>query len=355
VSNISFVQKSNLFKFDATSCLRNEYYYNNCTLCVELCPKNAFAVSRNKLKLFEEDCIECAACIGICPSEALEIESFDANEYCAKFSESDTKELSCKNETPCLSVFDKHHFISMVLDSKDNITCNLSFCNDCDLNKDNIVKNSIEKRVDSANIFLEHISQQKVIKKFDSEAINEKRMLFKKAYATITNEKKEYSFTKEQKKTNSITTTLKNYKLNTLIKEYIPSLESTKFDTPHGLFFDKNITFSDCTNCGDCVQFCPTKSLIASKDKQGILFQSSLCIGCEICNNICKTNAVSTNDEFDLVEIAYDRVKELVHYEMVMCHECRTPYPYRGGDPICDRCQSFFEHSPDMFTLAKDM
>jgi energy-converting hydrogenase A subunit P len=355
MSNISFVQKSNLFKFDATSCLRNEYYYNNCTLCLELCPKDAFIVSRNKLTLLEQECIECAACIGICPSEALEIESFDSNEFIEKIIQKEEKEISCKKDTPCLSVFDKHHFISMVLDGKEDIACNLSHCNDCELNKNDEIKQSIEQRIDDSNQFLQHISEHRVLKKFDSEPINEKRMLFKKAYTTITNEKRDISFTKEQKKLNTITTTLKNHRLNVLLKEYIPSLENTKFDTPYALFFDKSITFSDCTNCGDCVQFCPTSSLLATKDKQGILFQSSLCIGCEICNNICKTSAVNTNAEFDLVEIAYDRVKELVHYEMVMCHECRTPYPYRGGDPICDRCKSFFEHSPDMFTLAKDM
>ena len=64
---------------------------------------------------------------------------------------------------------------------------------------------------------------------------------------------------------------------------------------------------------------------------------------------------MNNKEGFDLISIAFDRAEELVHYELVMCHECRTPYPYKGGDPICDRCTHFVNTHANMFTLAKDL
>ena len=85
------------------------------------------------------------------------------------------------------------------------------------------------------------------------------------------------------------------------------------------------------------------------------MFTSGKCIGCSICHDICKVDAVVNIDEIDLVSLAFDRTEQLVHYEMVQCHECRCPYPYRGGDPICDRCKGFKDDFGDMMTMAKDM
>ena len=40
--------------------------------------------------------------------------------------------LSCKNNTPCLGVFDAHHMIAMALES--SVTCDMSHCAECSLN-----------------------------------------------------------------------------------------------------------------------------------------------------------------------------------------------------------------------------
>ena len=98
-----------------------------------------------------------------------------------------------------------------------------------------------------------------------------------------------------------------------------------------------------------------SEALFATGDKHGINFIAGNCIGCGICDDICKTDAITTKAGFDLVEIVYDRTKTLVHYEMVQCHECRCPYPYKGGDPICDRCKDFKDNFSNMFTLARDL
>jgi len=363
MGSLTFVQNSGLFSYSGTNCIRNDYYHNECQLCVDICPKGAFSTVRGKLMLSSSECIECAACIGSCPTEALSIKSFDPNAFTLSFKDSEDEALSCKKNTSCLGVFDAHHYITMALQGDKEIVCDMSHCDGCALNVDVKVENFIRGEINKTQEFLNScgVEASIVTKEEKPEDENPKRMLFRKAFVKIKEASKEedeteLSLTREyQKGTDFIGLPLKFLNLKKAIKNNIPKLAKTKHDTNFGIFANKVISFADCTNCGDCINFCPTEALLNTKDKQGINFNVGNCISCDICDHICKTNAIKTAPGIDLVSFAYDRGAELVHYEMVMCHECRCPYPYRGGDPICDRCASFQVDFSHVFTLARDI
>lgn len=361
MSNINFIQKTELFTYSGTNCIRNDYYHNDCQLCVEICPQNAFHIVRNKMTLFANECIECAACIGSCPTEALSIISFDPNAYTASFKESEEKLLSCKKTTSCLGAFDAYHYSAMALQSSEGALCDLSHCDDCALNKDKKVEEFIRFEINKANNFLEACGVENIITiQEEKPEENAKRMLFKSAFAKVKSaaaesEVKSLSMTRAYQKNNPGVVPLKFLQFKKAIRENISKISKTSHNSGFGLFTKKEISFTDCTNCGDCSQFCPTGALITTSNKQGINFNIGNCISCEICNDICKANAIKNIDAIDLVDFAYDRGIELVYYEMVMCHECRCPYPYRGGDPICHRCADFKLDFSHVFTMAKDL
>lgn len=363
MGNMNFVQKGNLFSFNATRCLRNEYYHNDCRLCIDLCPKGAFHIVRNKLTLFENECVECAGCIGTCPTEALEIENFDPNQFAASYAQQQQKSpsLSCKVSTPCLGVFDSEHLLVMVLRGKEGITCDLSHCAGCVLNENGKLETQIRGTIDVANGFLEAIGLENRVATIDvKEEQSERRALFRKGI-----EKAKVVLAEGNVVPQSMTTAhhalpdmrmpLKRILLKNSLKEHVGEMSTTILEGESPLFFNKQIDFHACTNCGECTQFCPTDALFPTSDKQGIYFSQGKCIGCGICEAICKPNAISAKEGIDLVSIAFERAEQLVHYEMVMCHECRCPFPYKGGDPICDRCSSFVTNHANMFTLARDL
>jgi len=356
----SFVQMSNLFAFNATECLRNAYYFNDCTLCIDLCPENAFHIVRNKLTLFENECIECAGCIGSCPTEALTIESFDPNAYTIGFKDKEEKVLSCKNNTSCLGAFDAHHYITMALRSDAAPVCDMAHCAECPINKEEKIEAQIRHKIAIANDFMGKIGYEATVETIEQKPEeNARRTLFRKAFEktkdAVSNTSNEIAITIQNMQHSDTDTPLKNLLLKNAIRENLDSFSVSNFNERSPLFFNKQISFDACTNCGDCIQFCPTHALTATSDKQGILFTSAKCIGCGICDHICKTDAITSDESFDLVTIAYDRTEQLVHYDMVMCHECRCPYPYKGGDPICDRCKDYKNNFGGMFTLAKDI
>lgn len=362
MGNMNFIQKSNLFSYTATRCLRNEYYHNDCRICIDLCPKGAFHIVRNKLTLFENECIGCAGCIGSCPSEALEIESFDPNGFAAEFQYQNDLTLSCKVSTPCLGVFDVEHYAVMALRSDKEVQCDLSLCAECVLNQDGKLHRIISEKIDEANRFLElveHSERISIVEVKEEQA--PRRALFRKGLEKVKESliqptaQAHVAMTTAHHKLPDMKMPLKRIMLKNSLKERVGGLNQTAFTDRSSLFFNKQIDFQSCTNCGDCSQFCPTDALFLSSDKQAIFFSQGKCIGCGICEDICKPKAITDKEGFDLVSIAYDRAEQLVRYEMVMCHECRCPYPYKGGDPICDRCASFTTQHVNMFTLAKDL
>ncbi|MDD5717700.1 MAG: 4Fe-4S binding protein [Sulfuricurvum sp.] len=358
---MNFVQRSNLFNFTATRCLRNEYYHNDCRICIDLCPKGAFHIVRNKLTLFENECIGCAGCIGSCPTESLEIESFDPNGFAASYVNQSDTTLSCKVSTPCLGVFDTEHYAVMALRSQKNVACDLSHCAGCVLNENGKLGDVIREKIDVANDFLTSIQTPYRIETIEmQEQQNERRALFRKGFekikeSVVNDSGAEIAMTTAHHKLPDMKMPLKRILLKNSLKEVIGGVEKTDFAETSPLFFNKQIDFHSCTNCGECTQFCPTDALFPTSDKQGIFFSQGKCIGCSICEEICKPKAITKKVGFDLVSIAFDRAEQLVHYEMVMCHECRCPYPYKGGDPICDRCADYTKTFSNMFTLAKDM
>lgn len=364
MNDLSFVQKSELFVYSGTNCVRNDYYFNACQQCVDICPVGAFDIVRNKLTLYSNECIECSACIGSCPTEALSIKNFDPNAYTMNFASLAEDILSCKKTTNCLGVFDAHHYITMALTKDKTPLCDMSHCQECKLNLGKKVENFIRAEIDKANTFLQECGIENLIATLEEKAedANSKRTLFKAAFSKVKEiseeeelEEKTPATLLHQRDPNFHGLPLKFLNLKRAIKENISSFTKTSHETNFGLFAKKTISFSDCTNCGECVQFCPSGALVKTADKQGINFNSGDCIACGICDHICKTDAIKTAEGIDLVNLAYDRGEELVHYEMVMCHECRCPYPYRGGDPICDRCADFQKDFSHVFTLAKDM
>ncbi len=355
-----FIQQNSLFSYSGVHCIRNDYYHHGCQICVDICPEDAFSIIHNKLQLDTSTCNACTGCIGSCPTEALSLKSFDVNTFVQDNIATPTAAISCKTNTPCLGVFDEHHFIILSLDAKENLQCDLSHCAECSVNKDAIVEKAIREKIDSANAFYSTTSLEKnIIIEEENESVDAKRVLFRKAVSSVKEDLKEPSvfanFSASHKAKIDTKLPPKNLLLNEAIKRHLDSFTTQSFQDNSALFTQKKIDFDTCTLCKDCVQFCPTEALFLTSDNQGIFFTHAKCIGCGICDSICQSKAIVSVDGFDLVSIAINRAEMLVHYELVRCNECKTPFAYRGGEPICLRCKGFLDSSADLFTLARDL
>ncbi len=341
-----YIQRGELFSFDLLKCLRTDYFHNDCRECLEICPKDAFFFDRKRLSVDFEKCTNCSVCLGVCPTEALSLEFFDPNDYVVRQS-GDEVLLSCKKDIPCLSAFDSEHFAALLL-RKEKVACDLSHCEGCELNPENRTLKSIQERIDEAQRFVAALGIEKEI---GQRGFEESRRGFFKAIFSVAKEVgRDERFSDLQSAINRLPVKM------TLLKNSIKTdtnLPNKRVSTHFSFLASKSIDES-CTNCGDCVQFCPTDALFFAKDGTAIWFISGKCIDCAICNDICKPRSICDKDEIDIVAWAFDRGEELIAHTLEICQECKTPFPYRGGELICDRCKSFVKDFGDIFRLASE-
>ncbi len=349
---VDFLQENDLFFFNRLKCLRNEYYYNECRECIEICPENAIDIPKKRINLDGEKCIGCGICVGVCPSEALGSKNFDVNEFVKIFSKSLNSEISCKKNTPCLSVFDVHHYIYLAL-QKEEVVCDLSECDGCVLNKEGEVKKSIQNRISLANEFLKTIESNKEIKTKKETKTLSRRELFGNIFKEIKNFEFEDLKEEMQESKYEAKITQKLLLLKSALKEFLQKSSKSKFIGKFPFIVEKEIN-DRCTNCSECVQFCPTGALFYSSDSSKIFFQSGKCINCSICDDICKERAIFTKDkeDFDLLKFAFDRAEILASFKLEICKVCKCAFAYKEGDKICPRCASFENQFSDIFKLA---
>ncbi len=347
------VENHDKILINGLKCLRVEYLYNECSLCMEICPEEAITLGNNKrVALDPKKCTDCNACIGLCPTSAISNAEFDPNMFVLRFSIGDEDGLSCKSNTPCLNIFNAEQFLSLGLRSE-SVICDMSHCEGCEVNKNGIVEASINAHIAEANTFLEAMGEESRITADYEEPIEvARRELFSelvKSVNELQNDRKIGEIFNEDDGLPVYRQLLQNS-----LKSMIENIKQTTIPQVVSFTANKQIDFQSCTNCGECVQFCPTNALTYSSDRSRILFQNLRCIACGICDDICKSNSFSSKPELDLITMAFDRAVIAIEHHFVICSECKTTFPQKNDETICTRCADFAEGNSDLFALARD-
>jgi len=341
-----------LITYSADSCIRNAYYYNQCSNCVTTCQENVFSVVQNRIKFDANLCTYCSACLGVCPTEAIKMDIFEPNRFSLEFKFSKEDKLDCKDKTRCLSSFDSQHFSVMLLE-RENLVCDLSQCSECDIGS----LKGIEAKIDEANNLLDKVSENKKIEKVleieEKETLG-KRELFGKIFEKAT-EKVSIPDSENARIERLLNRNGLKKMLPTKHKILIEALKDFEFETikPQAPLINSQNISDKCTNCKDCIQFCPTEALFHSTDMLSIYINSAKCISCGICQDICKVDAVSDVESINIID--FMRPRKLVSFSMSVCGECKTPYIQRGDETICSRCFDFVENFSSMLSLARDL
>jgi len=297
-------------------------------------------------------CIDCNACVGVCPTNAITTNSFDPNTFVLKFSATDETTLSCKKNTPCLRIFNSEQLIAMGL-RNDTVICDMAHCGECEVNRDNSVYDSILAMIDEANHFLEDAGTAKRIETSYEQVAQGRRELFKKFVKEVHDIKEDFEISEVFDSASPLPISRQLFQ-NSLKKD-IEALPNQTLQGSFSFIQNKTIAWDPCTNCGDCVQFCPTQALTYSSDQSKILFENIKCIACGICDDICKPNAFGNKSELDLVTLAFGRGEALIEHRFELCTECKVSFPQKADETICTRCRDFVTQNADLFTMAKDM
>jgi len=317
-----------MVKFDRFKCLRTDYFHNKCTICKELCPD---AVSDKNLISIDESKLDYAV-IGACPSGAFTTDDFDVSTFVLKFAASDEKVLS-QSDLIALEALSVYDLVSIALRKEgfEIVT----------------TQELLMQKIDEANAILKSLGFDFHIKTNRKTAKN-RREFFSKIFSEIKNKeldaKKVYSYESR------IPQTMQIFKSSLKLK--IQNLQNTQVRT--SFCAGKMISYDACDNCSECVKFCPSDALFYDNDRTRIYFNIGACIQCNICTDICHTNAIEKVDEFDLVDFAFDKSKLLIEHNLVACSECKTPFAQKSDETKCKICKEFVEKE-NLFALASQL
>ena len=333
-----YTQSAGIFHYDGLSCLRNAYAHNSCSACLDICAFEAFSIQRKKLKLDPALCTACGGCVGVCPTNSLYLLADTLEKYAKKLLDEQEAELTCTGGNSCLARFSSQDLISLSLQTQKSFTCNLSLCENCEINKENKLLEFIQTSIGEANLLLSSMGENQIDTTYENKEAKVSRRAFFKSLVNPTTQEKFVH------RSDTFKTLLKeNLKEDVFIDEKVSFIHFKKIE-------------DSCTNCGECIEFCPTKALSFSSDKTKILFQNGKCIGCGICEDICKSDSIKeTQKRVNLVEFAYNKAEVLITHDIRICKLCKCAFSYKEGEVLCQRCKTFELEHKGIFTLACEM
>ncbi|MDD5360269.1 MAG: 4Fe-4S binding protein [Sulfurovaceae bacterium] len=348
---MSFLSNDGI-KIEPLKCLRGEYYHNECSKCIDICPTTAINLVAKRIAIDSTKCIGCNVCVGVCPTSTIINSGFDTSAFIVKSGFNQELNLTCNNSKNCISVFKSEELISLGLRAK-SVTCDMSKCEECKLNIESKVSDAIEKNIEEANRFLGHINQKTITINKETIEISRRQALksFVKDVSSLDVQDDSIDMLFDPKETLPKSRAI----FQNSLKAIVDTLPTEKINDKFSFFTHKNIDFKSCDNCGDCVQFCPTNALSFTSDKTKILFMQLRCIACGICDDICKQKSFSSDDGFDVVSLAFSRAEVLIENHFIICSECKVSFPQKEDEKICKRCIDFANNNSSLFTLAKDI
>lgn len=351
-------------KLNPAKCVRYYSKFSECTLCEDICPKDALKTDVSSLEIYQDRCISCGGCVGVCPTEALELPNVNITEFFFSFLKDEERVISCKTNFVCLSAFNVEYLISLAI-AKDFVL-DIGHCKDCDIKERCYPQ--ILRNIDEANYVLSTISDKKIkaesLAKTKEKETN-RRDFFNiftlkgaaKAVADVENEVKSLENPKVELPTHQIEA-IKNKNipnkrklLFTILKKSSKPQEYKYLENEHLSFISDKEIDDSCDNCSICYRICPTAALSSDGKFSKIFFDPMLCVKCHLCHDVCEKDSIKLSQYFDTEEFFDSKQKILKSFRVIRCDDCGNYFTYLGGERLCQRCKIEEQEAKDLWGI----
>ncbi|MFA5502408.1 MAG: 4Fe-4S dicluster domain-containing protein [Sulfurovaceae bacterium] len=344
--------------FDASSCVRTSAIASNCQKCVDICPAQTIKLTSNLPSFTPIECIECGGCAGVCPTSSFMLSEFNVTDFSFEYF-TDPQVLSCKQNIPCLAVFNPEELISLTLGSDKELVLDVGHCETCEI-KEKLYP-LIKANIEEANFILSSFSFKQIkcenIKLESPQAKNEEsdRRNFLGSFKPINAIKHKVEFdeivNKDELKSfeldDAMVSKIKNKKIPDKRKLFFALLKQEEKPKRYETIDSNDISFSsqkyidqNCNNCQICYRICPTGALSSNNNFSEIHFDAMLCVKCHLCHDVCTQNAIHMQPSFEIKEFFEPTGRVLADFVVKRCDECGNSFTYLGGDTVCPRCST---------------
>ncbi len=298
---------------DRSRCLRMRFNRNPCSLCTQQCGSDAISIGED-VAVNSDKCSECMLCVSVCPSGCFEISGLDFYSMINRVRKIEASVQSpvigCGKaaspshlRTICFGHLSEELLIALYAYILHPVQIDLTGCKDCNESIPGIIESRLEKieAATGSNIY-EKIRLIKDPSNLDFRDITCDRRSFFRAIKEMTLMQASGLVGSEAddqlvRSYSAKKMPLKREAMNNALKIF--SYEIRKAVLHHYYF---NAGLSDtCDNCFACTGICPTGALKTGEAGSGgreLFFNSSMCIGCGLCSNICRSEAIMIDKGF---------------------------------------------------------
>lgn len=308
--------KNHIF-YENQPCLYHQKRVEICAKCAEICPRVAILKNSEikELEISLIDCVNCGSCVSVCPSGAIDnaVISRSAFNKIAKNYAGFTPLVLLENSLPNLplkegilpfiipaaKMLDFEHLLSLALGVRGAVILHLPKYAKVTLDAVKLANEIFLKRFNKPLIYISN--SQEELEKIQNLDFSDKLEFFE--------------FSEFGKKYELIANKLELITAGADLGEFEIA----------GAFDNGKIEIDEnkCTLCASCAAACNTGALIADTSQNAILFNESLCVGCEYCIKSCaekdtvfiKKGKIALNAEFFTPKI-------LAKDELFACLEC---------------------------------
>ena len=361
-----------LLSLSPDKCVRALSINSVCTICVDVCPTNAIAISDRLPSINQVMCVGCAGCVTSCPSEALGLDDFNPTDFFFDFISDESSLVSCQKNVPCIAALGSEHLITMC-GIKKGLQLDIGHCRECSIG--DAVLRDLEIKVENVNYLLEAIESEHrvdLVKESYVEEANaeekDRRDFFKtfhlrKIGAYKANFEREIQLSTDEFISHAIDSShiqgLRTKKITDRRKLFFTALKRLEKPSVYHVVDGGRITFTSqklldetkCTACEMCYRICPTGALTSDMRYSKINFDPFLCVKCHLCHDVCESDAITVSSSYNLKEWYEPSIQNLVTFSLRHCNECGLTFSSVAGEKICRRCQLEEEEALELWGL----
>lgn len=363
-----------LLSLSPARCVRALSVNSICSICVDVCPTHAIALTDRLPSLNQVQCVGCGGCVSSCPTEALALDDFNPTDFFFSFVSDESPLVSCQKNVPCLAALGSEHLIALC-SMKKGLTLDIGHCSACDIGE--TVLNGLNSRIENVNYALEamdspyHVNLAEVGYRDEDEGLSDqhdrrdffKTFHLKKIGAYKANFEREIQLTTDEfiphTTDSSHTQALRTKKITERRKLFFTALKRLEKPSAYhvveggriGFTSQKLLDESKCSACELCYRICPTGALTSDMRNSKIDFDPFLCVKCHLCHDVCGSDAITLSPSYNLKEWFEPAVQNLVTYSLRRCDECDSLFSSVGGDKICRRCRLEEEEALELWGL----
>ncbi len=292
--------------FSKRRCIRSRFNKNDCRICLDGCETEALILEGRMIAFDTNKCSSCMRCAANCPNDAFTTE-IDIISLLEKLRHADkVYTLHCKKSlparqgitVPCFGWFSEPLLAVINSVMKTDIILDISHCKDCSNKHVLSPFHAIVKRL-SSRIWQKNITNCKFIIEDKSVDLKDSRksrrsylQLAKKPFVHLGKNKSSDKRLKEgaSSKHGSKSAVMMSVVLGYGYRHSSPDAKRTLHS-----YFHTARTTDLCDLCPACQGMCPTGALKRKviTGKKQLLFTSSICSGCGLCEQFCRKQAIS--------------------------------------------------------------